>query len=116
MKARAGFAVMFLAVASSAVAQTPQIWSASAKTTYGNCADGIIADVSEVPGRMHLKFSFLGQPYTEIDLALAPDGSGKTEFSGITGSNILEVAAGSGKRAMKTIQVSGTCQWSWTPR
>ena len=116
MKQLTGFAVIFFAIAWSAVAQAPQTWTANAKTAYGTCGEGVTVDVSEVPGRMHLKFLIFGKPYSEFDLALAPDGSGRAEFGAMTGLYIVEMAPGSGKRAMKTTQVNGNCQWDWTPQ
>ncbi len=65
---------------------------------------------------MHLKFSLQGKQYAELDVSLAADGVGMGQFDGPTGPVLLEIAAGSGKRSMKTTQVRGNCQWIWTPQ
>jgi hypothetical protein len=93
-------------------------WSSVAKITNGTCGDNATAHVSERLGKMHLRLVYPnGQQYAEFDIALAADGSGKTEFKGNAGApTILEVPAGTGKRPMKTSQVTGICQWAWTPK
>jgi hypothetical protein len=107
------FVGVMLACAPAALAQAE--WSSIAKIVKGTCADKAIAQVRERPGSMQVKLSANGRQYAEIDLKLAADGSGRSEFPGSLGLILLEVSAGTGKRSMKTTQVKGLCQWLWTP-
>jgi hypothetical protein len=105
------------AFAGAALAQAPVEWSAVAKITDGSCGDGALVQVSEQPKLMRLKFSRPGGgTFTQVELVLGADGAGRIEFPGNTGLTRLEVPAGTGKRPLTTRQVSGPCQWQWTPK
>lgn len=90
-------------------------WSSIASTTNVTCGDGIRADVVEVPGALTLTIFFDGRRASEVRINLGADGSGKAETSGIAGRVSYEVAAGTGKRPIRAIQVEGVCQWLWKP-
>ena len=93
-------------------------WSSVAKIANGNCGDGSTASITEKAGSLHLKLVYPnGKQYAEFDVALGADGSGKAQFKGNAGADVLlEVPAGKGKRPMKTTEVRGVCQWNWTPK
>jgi hypothetical protein len=107
---------LFCAYAPFAAAQsTPAEWSSNEKVINGNCGDGAIAHVVERAGSMNIKIFIDGKRAADFNVALAPDGSGKAEFEGATGRNVMEVSAGVGKRPMKNARMDGACQWSWSP-
>jgi len=60
-------------VASSALAQSAVQWSSVAKRINGDCRDGAIAEVSEVPGKMSVKIFFEGSQNSQFDVSLAAD-------------------------------------------
>lgn len=103
--------------AQTALAQTPSEWTSTAKISSGTCPDGAVAKISEQSGSMRMTLSAAnGTQFAQFEVALAGDGSGKAEYRGTTGvPTRLEVPAGSGKRAMRSHQVDGPCQWVWTP-
>ena len=116
-----GFAVgaaLLLSGYSPLFAQTDATeWTSVAWTTSGTCADGAVATVSERDTKMHVTLALPnGRQYAEFDVALAPDGTGKAQFQGSIGPTTMEVAAGSGKRSLKTTEVQGICRWLWVPR
>ena len=90
-------------------------WSSIASTTNVTCGDSIRADVVELPGTLKLTIFFNGRRAAEVRINLGADGSGKTEASGIAGRVSYEVAAGTGKRPIKAVQVEAVCQWLWDP-
>lgn len=91
-----------------------QQWTAKAKIANGNCGDGATVEVVEQGEAMVLKFSLNGKQFTEVRVALAADGSGKTIFTGATeAQTTLDIPAGTGKRQLKTAQTRGVCQWLW---
>jgi hypothetical protein len=104
-------------LAQTGLAQTPSEWTSSAKISNGTCSDGATAQVSERAGSMRMTLAAAnGSQFAQFEIALATDGSGKAEYRGTTGAlTRLEVPEGSGKRAMKSFQVDGPCQWVWTP-
>jgi hypothetical protein len=65
---------------------------------------------------MAIEILINGKPVADFNIPLASDGSGKAEFEGATGRNIMEVPAGAGKRPMKNARTDGACQWSWSPK
>jgi hypothetical protein len=106
--------VSLILFAASALAQPADTkWNSSAKLLKGSCGQGVIVAVVERPGSMNLKFSLQGKPTGDVNVTLAPDGSGQTEFDGAGGRVKLDVSAGTGKRPLKTSQVGGQCEWSW---
>ncbi len=108
---------LFCASVQLAVAQPVTThWSSSEKITRGNCGEGAIADVVESAGSLHIRIFIDGRQAADFGVPLEADGSGKAEFAGATGRNIMEVAAGSGKRPMKNARLDGACQWSWSLR
>jgi hypothetical protein len=108
---------LFCAYAPLAAAQsTPAEWSSTEKIINGNCGDGAIAHVVERAGSMNIKIFIDGKRAADFNVPLASDGSGKAEFEGATGPNIMEVSAGAGKRPMKNARMDGLCQWSWSPK
>jgi len=107
---------LLLASAHLLSAQTMTLqWSSVAKTTNPACGEGLRADVVQGPGTMTLTFSLDGKRATEVRIALATDGSGRAETTGIAGRVLHEVAAGTGKRPIRSSQVEGVCQWLWMP-
>ncbi|HKV15139.1 MAG TPA: hypothetical protein VJQ81_08845 [Reyranella sp.] len=107
---------LLLANPSAVLAQaTVAEWSTVASTTNATCGEGFSADVVEVPGSMTLTFLFNGKKVSEVSIMLAADGSGRVEASGIAGRMLHEVAAGKGKRPIRSSQVGGVCRWSWMP-
>ena len=107
---------MSLAVA-VAKGQTAAVeWSSIAKITNGTCADGAIAKVTERAGSINIKFLYNGKQINELTFPLNLDGSTKSEFKGLAGRQMIEVAAGSGRRSMRIIQLDGPCQWSYIPQ
>lgn len=108
--------IVLTAVGSTAFAQAPVKWTSTAKVTNGNCGEGAIAEITETPGKMHIKTTFKGSTLTDFDVVLKPDGSGRADTKGANGRMIFEIPAGTGKRGMKNSQVDGTCQWQWTPQ
>src|SRR4051812_13837117 len=116
--ALAGMTVSLLLAMHAARAQAPVEWSSVAKITNGRCPDNATAFVSERPGTMHLRLVFPdGKQYAEFDMPLGADGSGKIQMTGASGVQVLyEVPAGKGKRPMKSSQVTGICQYAWTPK
>ncbi len=101
-----------LAAAQSASAE----WSSVEKNMAGNCEDGAIAHVVERAGSLNIKIFIDGKQAADFNVPLASDGSGKAEFKGATGPNIVEISAGTGKRPMKNARIDGSCQWSWSPK
>ncbi len=108
---------LFCAYVPLAAAQpAPTQWSSTEKITKGNCGEGAIANVVESAGSMNIKIFIDGKQVVDFHVPLAPDGSGNAEFQGATGLNIMEVAAGTGKRPMKNARLDGACLWSWSPK
>lgn len=98
-------------------AQNPPLeWSSVAKITNGTCADGAIARVTERAGNLNIKFFYNGKQINELSFLLNSDGSAKSEFKGLAGRQVFELAAGSAKRQMKISQLDGPCQWSYRPQ
>jgi hypothetical protein len=91
-------------------------WSSTEKIVKGNCGEGAIAHVVESAGSLHIKIFIDDKQAADFNVPLASDGSGKAEFAGATGRNIMEVSAGTGKRPMKNARMDGACQWSWSPQ
>ena len=91
-------------------------WTSVARISNGTCLDGAIARIIERPGTLQLKLAHAAGPqFAEFEVALAADGSGRAEFKGSDGSPTrLEVPAGAGKRTLKSAQINGPCQWTWT--
>jgi hypothetical protein len=108
---------LFCAYAPLAAAQSsPTEWSSTEKIIKGNCGEGAIAHVVERAGSMNIEIFIDGKRAADFEVPLASDGSGKAEFEGATGRNIMEVSAGVGKRPMQNARMDGACQWSWSPR
>jgi len=97
------------------LAQATLEWSPVFTTTNAACGEGLSAHVVQAAGTLTMTFFFNGKKASEISIALAADGSGKAEVSGIAGRLMYEVTAGTGKRLIKSSQVGGVCQWSWMP-
>jgi hypothetical protein len=107
---------LLLASAHVLSAQTTDLrWSSTAKTTNPACGEGLSADVVERHGTLTFTFFLDGTRATEVRIALATDGSGRAETTGIAGRVLHEVAAGTGKRPIRSSQVEGVCQWLWMP-
>ena len=103
-------------VAPSAFAQTAVQWTSVAKRINGNCQEGGVAEVFEVPGRMNVKIFLDGEQQSQFDVPLSADGSGSVQYKGAMGRMIAEVPAGKGKRGMTNSRLDSTCQWQWIPR
>jgi hypothetical protein len=89
-------------------------WTAKAKIEIGPCSDGLMVTVTESPGMMNLKFSFEGKDRgIPREIKLAPDGSGKADFTGADGPVAFTVSPGTGKRVMSASQKEGRCRWSF---
>jgi hypothetical protein len=116
---RLGTVLAAVALAASVTAVSAQSgplqWTSRAKIVTGTCAEGASVGVVEQPASMNLKFlSPNGKQYAEVNLKLAPDGSGSTDFEGMFGRTTLEVPAGHGKRQLKTSQKTRVfCEWVW---
>ena len=93
----------------------PAEWTSRAKIVTGTCGEGANVGVVEQPASMNLKFfAVSGKQYAEVNLKLAPDGSGTTDFEGAFGRTTLEVPPGHGKRQLKTSQKTRIfCEWVW---
>jgi hypothetical protein len=99
-------------VASSALAQTAVQWTSVAKRINGNCQDGAVAEVSELPGKMNVKIFIEGKQNSQFDVPLHADGSGSVQYKTSTGRRLIaEIPPGKGKRSMKLSQLDTTCQW-----
>ena len=117
---RLGTVLVAVALAASVTAVSAQSgpfqWTSRAKLVSGTCAEGASVGVMEQqPASMNLKFlSPNGKQYAEVNLKLAPDGSGSTDFEGMFGRTTLEVPPGHGKRQLKTSQKTRVfCEWIW---
>ena len=112
-----GVMVMAMALAGAPVALAQAEWSSVAKITNGSCGDGAIAQIVERAGTMNIKTFINGKPNADFDVKLNPDGSGIADSKGQMGRVRFEIAAGSGKRPMKSSQLEDRlCQWAWTPK
>jgi hypothetical protein len=88
-------------------------WQAKAKIQSGPCPDGVIVFVTEQPGKARLNMTSGGNPGAQVEVNLAQDGSGSTEFQGYLGKTRLEISPGTGKRPIKTASTDGKCSWAW---
>lgn len=88
-------------------------WQVKAKIQSGQCPDGLVAFITEQPGKARLNLASDGQPAGQIDMTLAPDGSGSAETSGRFGPTTHKIAAGAGKRPITTSTNDGKCRWTW---
>lgn len=104
---------------SALLAQSGTKWETVAKATTANCPEGSIASIEERPGTLHMKIRFPdGKLYAEFDMAVAADGSGRTQFKTQPRGVVvdLELLAGIGKRQMKTSNTTNNCAYLWTPK
>lgn len=106
---------LLLASASPVLGQSTLEWSTVATTSNASCGESFSAHVVQAAGTLTLTFFFNGKKTSEVNIMLAADGSGRAETSGIAGRLVHEVAAGTGKRLIRSSQVGGVCQWSWLP-
>ena len=116
---RLGTILVAVALAASVTAVSAQSgpfqWTSRAKIVTGTCAEGASVSVVEQPASMNLKFfAVSGKQYAEVNMKLAADGSGTTDFEGAFGRTTLEVPPGHGKRQLKTSQKTRIfCEWVW---
>lgn len=104
------------AMAETAPAPAASEWTSVAEIAHGTCYGGALARVSERPGALRLTLIDGAKQFAQFDVALAADGSGHAEYSGSSGAPTrIEVPAGSGKRAMRSSRLDGTCRWAWAP-
>jgi hypothetical protein len=75
-------------VASSAFAQTAVQWTSVAKRINGNCQDGAVAEVRELPGKMNVKIFIEGRQNSQFDGPLLADGSGSIQYKTSTGRRL----------------------------
>jgi hypothetical protein len=111
-------------------------WSSVSKIEAGECRDGERVEVLERPGHMRLRFYATWRGYSEVDVELAPDGSGRARFHGragtprenlgrfvelknsrgAAGNTHVRVLPGVGERPIETQGEHGNCRWLWEPR
>ena len=103
-------------VAESSAQSAPTEWTGVGKIKNGSCGDGSLLHVRETAGGMNLRFTTVaGQPFANVEIALASDGSAQAQFQGFLGATTLEIPPGNGKRAITTKLVYGRCRWLWAP-
>lgn len=113
-----GIAASAVVLASGAATQPLAAeWTGVGKIRNGSCGDGALVHVREQAGSMDLSFmTAAGEPFAEVRVPLAGDGSAQAQFKGFLGATTLEVPAGTGKRPVMTRLVYGKCRWLWEPR
>jgi hypothetical protein len=105
--------LFFQGIAAQAQAPAGE-WSTVAKSTNGNCGDGITLNIVERPGLLTFSTRSSAGVVTTREVPLAPDGSGKLAYRSDTlGAMSVLVPAGKGKRNIVARQESGICQWIW---
>ncbi len=90
----------------------PSSWQAKAKVQAGPCPDGVVVFVTEQPGKARLNMTSDGKPGAQVDVTLAQDGSGSTEFQSYLGKTRRDIAAGTGKRSMQLLDTAPS-QYGW---